>query len=513
MEAPLTLHDYQQWAVDRVLGEPTRAALIADTVGLGKTLTAVEIALQAGWRRALFIGIGDTFPQWKATLERQSEGRVSMRRLESTKAGREAFADFLAGEDGFYFATIQWLQAQDFAYVDKTDMDGNPIPKIDKKSGLPTGKFERERKWLRTFKNMCDRKRGGLDAVVFDESHMVSNHNSIGRKVLTKFHGGDRNEQMWKIALSATWSGNSFENAWSAPNWLWPDLVAPYWMWRSEWCALEDVYVPGKPKPVQQVTGEKEPGKWVKSLPCYIRREATEEPPAPIKVYVDPTPEQRVQMEDLKRDLMTWVDSQTAAGLVPLVVDVPGALHARYKQLALAELSVDEGGEVFFPPHAASAKLNVLRGILDQWPGQQVGLLTDSKKFALLTAARMRAAGCRVAAYTGDSSKAERAQMKEDFIAGRIQYLIGTVQAMGTGLDGLQRVANKVVWLNTPDGDVKLYDQALGRYFRQGRTHENGGFVHVQLIQNDSADEKIMDKLIAQAASLQASFGAHNVAA
>jgi superfamily II DNA or RNA helicase len=513
MEAPYQLHDYQQWATERVLNEPTRAALIADTVGLGKTLQTVAIALRAGWKRALFIGIGDTFSQWKATLERQSEGRVSIRRLESNKAGREAYADFLAGVDGFYFATIQWLQAQDFEYRDRLDLNGDPIEKIDKKTGQPTGKFERERKQLLVFKKMCDRKGGGLDAVVFDEAHLVSNHNSIGRKVLTKFHGGDRNPQMWKIALSATWSGNSFENAWSAPNWLWPDLVAPYWVWRGEWCATEDVYVPGKSKPVSQVTGEKVPGAWVQSLPCYIRREATEEAPAPIKVYVEPTEAQRAQMEDLKRDLMTWVDTQTAAGLVPLVVDVPGALHARYKQLALASLTADEDGNVSFPANAQSAKLRALRGVLEQWPGQRVGLLTDSKKFALLAAERMRAAGLRAAAYTGDASKAERAQLKEDFIAGRIQYLIGTVQAMGTGLDGLQRVCNKVVWLNTPDGNVLLFDQALGRYFRQGRTLEHGGFQQVQLIQTGSADEKILEKLVASAAGLQASFGAHNVAA
>jgi superfamily II DNA or RNA helicase len=142
-----------------------------------------------------------------------------------------------------------------------------------------------------------------------------------------------------------------------------------------------------------------------------------------------------------------------------------------------------------------------------------VGLLTDSKKFALLAEARMQAAGYNAVAYTGDVSKLRREWIKQEFIAGRIQYLIGTVQAMGTGLDGLQRVCSKVIWLNKPDGDPKLEDQALGRYFRQGRTLEFGDFVQVVLVQNDSADEKILEGLVASAASLQASFGAHNLAA
>lgn|GEM_PF-2870279 len=550
MEPPMKLHDYQAEAVERVLAEPTRAALIADTVGLGKTVSAVEIALRAGWTRMLLIGIGDTFPQWKDTFERQSEGRVTIRRLESTKDGEAAYKDFLAGEHGFYFATIQWLEKRDFARPIQVDGLGRIIWQRDKKTGLlklkerPEVKWKtkvftdpaservevaarkgmigpaaepvplRERKQLLTFKKMCDRKRGGLDAVVFDESHLVSNHSSIGRKVLTKFHGGEHNERMWKIALSATWSGNSFENAWSAPNWLWPERVPAYGLWREEWCETEDVYVPGRPKPVNKVVGEKRPGEWVKSLPCYIRREATEEPPAPVKIYVEPTEIQKRQMEDLRRDLMTWVDTRTAAGEVPLVVDVPGAMYARYKQLALAELTVSADGEqVSFPPTADSAKLRVLRGLLDQWGDQPVALLTDSKKFALLAEARMKAAGYRAGAYTGNLSKTKRKDLKQAFISGEVQYLIGTVQAMGTGLDGLQRVCSKVVWLNKPDGDVKLEDQALGRFFRQGRTLEHGEFQQVVLIQRGSADEKILEGLVAQASSMQASVGAHNLAA
>jgi superfamily II DNA or RNA helicase len=515
MEGKLTPHGRQEETITAVLNEPTRAALIADEPGAGKTLVAVEIALRAGWTRALFIGIGDTFPQWKERFELQSGGAATMCQMESkTKAGKQAYADFLAGEDGFYFATIQWLQAQDFEYRDKTDANGNPIEKVDKKTGVPTGKFQRESKQLMIFKKMCDRKRGGLDAVVFDESHIVSNHNSVGRKVLTKFHGGQHNERMWKIALSATWSGNSFENAWSAPNWLWPDLVMPYWIWRQEWCATEDVYVPGKPKPVSQVTGEKEPGKWVKSLPLYRRWESDLKPPKPIKIYVDPTEVQRQQMEDLKRDLMTWVDTQTSAGVVPLVVDVPGALYSRCKQLALAEITVSADGEkVTFPPYADSAKLRVLRGILDKFGDQPVVLLTDSEIFARLTAERMQSAGYNAVAYTGKTSKKRRKEIKQAFMAGEIQYLVLTVQTAGTGLDGLQTVASKIVWLNLPDGDPKLEEQGRGRVFRQGMTKAHGEYAEVVLIQRDSADEKILEGLVAQAASLQASFGAHNLAA
>lgn len=474
------------------------------------TLQAVEIALRLGWRRALVIGINnELYPQWKSTLERQSRGSTTIRKLDSTKAGREVFADFLAGKDGFYYATMAWLIAQDFEYRDKLDIEGNPIESIDKKTGLPTGKFERERIHLKTFLKMSNRKNSGLDAVVFDEVHTVSSHKAIGRKTLLGLRGRD-GAPMWKIGMSATWSGNSFENAWSVPEWCWPDLVPAYWFWRDKWCKTEDQYI-GRGQPVSKVVGELEPGAWVKSLPCYLRREQEEKAPEAIKIYVDPTPLQAAQYADLERDLMTWIEGLN--GVEPLVVDVPGALYARFKQLALAAITLDEEGEVKFADDAPSAKLGVLRGILDRYGAQPVGIFTDSKKFANLTVKRMRSAGYNAIAYTGDTPKRERARIKDAFIAGEYQYLVGTVQSMGTGLDGLQRVCSKVVWLSKPDGDPKLETQALGRYFRQGRTLAHGAFEQVAIVQRGSQDEKILENLIARAASVQASVGAHNIAA
>ncbi|MFT4258016.1 helicase-related protein [Microbacterium sp.] len=514
--ARLKTHDYQTETIEKVLAEPTRAALIGEGVGRGKTLCATEIVLAGGWKRVLFIGIAETFDQWKATIEGQSAGAASIRRLDSTKAGKQVYADFLAGEDGFFFATIHWLMRQDFAYRDKLDFEGNPIEKIDKKTGMLTGKFEREKVHLKTFDKMCRRKRGGLDAVVFDEAHAVSNRKSTGRTTLLSFRGrlleDGEHEQMWKIALSATWAGNSFENAWSLTRWLWPTLIPAFWNWHDEWCEVEKVYIPGRSDPVPRVVGEKEPGAFVKTLPCYVANGATEEAPEATVIHVDPTPQQEAQMQDLKRDLMTWVE--TDGGEHPLVVDVPGALYARFKQLALAELTIGADGEsVEFAPGAASAKLRALKGILDHWGAQPVVLLTDSKLFANLATDRMRAAGYNAVAWTGDVPRKERERIKQAFIAGEYQYLVGTVQAMGTGLDGLQAVCSKIVWLNKPDGDPKLEIQARGRILRQGMTKKYGEFEEVVLVQNESHDTKILETLLAKAETLRASIGKEALAA
>lgn len=519
LKPPLTPRPEQEYAIERILAEPTRAALVADEVGFGKTLIASEVALRAEWTRVLIIGIVDTLKQWDETIQRQSAGAAPrLRKLDSTKAGRANFEDFLAGAEGFFFAGIQWLQAQDFQYRDKLDDEGNPIEKINKKTGEPTGKFERERVHLRTFAKMSARKSGGLDAVIYDEAHQSCNYKSITRRTLMTLRGRD-GEQAFKIGLSATWSGNSFENAWSIPNWLWPDLIPPYWEWRDTWVKLvpaknadgKDVYVGGKQ--IMEVAGEKEPaGTFAKSLPLYLRREQDDRPPEALKVYVDSTPEQAGQYAELKADLMTWAMGWEGER-EPLVIDIPPALRMRLRQVALAELSLDEAGGVVFAPEAKSAKLQALKGLLEHWGDQPVVLFTDSKLFANLTAARMKAAGYSVEAWTGDTSREDRQRIKEAFIAGEIQYIVGTVQSMGTGLDGLQLVCSKAIWLSVPDGDPKLYTQALGRVFRPGRTMQYGDFQHVQLLMRDSLDVETLDRLLAKGRMIQDSIGAAATAA
>lgn len=497
-----TPYPYQEEAIQRVLAEPTRSALIGSEVGRGKTLLATEIALRAGWKRVLLIGVVHTFDQWNEHFEEQSEGAVSIRKMDSTKAGRANYEDFLAGAEGVFFAGIQWLNAQSWGYQDKLDGFGEPIKKIDKKTGLPTEKNVRERVALRTFAKMTARKNGAVDAIIFDEAHQAANRDSLGMKTLNTF-GHD----LWKIALSATWSGNSFENAWTLPRWCWPDLIPPFWTWREDWCKTQDQRVPGG-KTVQVVVGEKEPeGSFVKTLPCYIRHEAEERAPEPMRLYVESTPEQRRQYEDLKSELLTWAMGWEGER-EPLVVDIPPALDSRLKQVALAELSINEAGEVVFAPDAPSAKLQALRGVLDIWGNQPVLIfVAGSEKFAALVSARMNAAGYRNEQWTGKVSQKERKRVKAAFMAGELQYIVGTPESMGTGTDGLQTVCSKMVWLASPDGNAVLEEQGVGRLFRPGRTMEHGDFYDLRILMRDSIDVEKLDKLIAKGRGLRASIG------
>lgn len=545
---------YQERAIQKVLDEPSRAALIGDEVGRGKTLIAAEIVLRAEMERVLFIGLPDTIGQWAERLALQSDGKAQLRLVDSSKEGKKGYAALMAGEPGYYFAGIAWLTTQDFRHENKrekvTEADGSVrhftvwardasgrVKTKPRKEGAPSGKTalidrpegtigptqtpvvldqwtpgaigpaeepvaQRARKHLFTFRKM----KAPLDGIVFDEAHAVSKHSSIQRRtLLTLAKAG----HTWKIAMSATWSGNSFANAWSLPRWLWPEQIPAYGFWYDEWCdeEVETITIRGREKEVRKVRGEKVPGAFVKTLPCYIRNEAAEKAPPPHVVYCDPTPEQAVQYRELQQDMLTWVQNWDGDE-EPLVVDIPGALHVRLRMLALAEISLDQRGDVVFAPNAASAKLAPLRGLIDgPFAGQPVAILTDSKKYAVLVTERMRAAGYSAIAYTGDVPKAERKRIREAFIAGECQYLVGTVQSMGTGLDGLQRVCSKVIWASLPQGDPSLETQGLGRFFRPGRTLKYGPFEHVQLLMRGSVDVDTMESLLAKAKAMQASIG------
>lgn len=519
----LTPRPDQEESIVRILAEPTKAALIGDQTGFGKTLIASEVVVRAGWQRVLFIGIGATFQQWKDRLEAQSDGRIQLRRLDSSKPGREAFDAFLAGAPGHYFATIQWLTQRDVVYRDKVTLDGKPVWKVKKSTGEIVLKDrkegsigpaqepvrERQRVRLDTFRKMSARKSGPVDAIIFDESHAIANRDSQGRKTLVSI------ATEWKIAMSATWAGNSFEHAWSTTKWLWPDLIPAYWTWHEQWCHMRPkLDEDGKPvrrkggMVVQELVGEKEPeGTFVRSLPLYLRRERPEKAPEPIVVVVDATPEQRAQYEDLKEDLLTWA-MNFEGDHEPLVVDIPAVLRMRLRQVALAELSLGADGDVVFAPTAASAKLRALKGVIDYWGDQPVVLMTDSEKFARLTAERMTAAGYKAEAWTGKTSEKERARIKASFLAGEFKYLVMTVQSGGTGVDGLQTVCSKIIWLSVPDGDPKLEEQALGRVFRPGMTEKYGPFEQVRLLMRDSVDVDVLENLISKGRAIRGSIGA-----
>lgn len=91
---------------------------------------------------------------------------------------------------------------------------------------------------------------------------------------------------------------------------------------------------------------------------------------------------------------------------------------------------------------------------------------TDKERIPKRVAKYVKSKGFSYALYIGEQSTEEREQSKGDFTEGEVDILIAS-RTIGTGVDGLQNVCNRMVLLTLPWTDSE-YTQLKGRIYRQG---------------------------------------------
>jgi len=423
----------QEEAIVKMVSNTSGAALNASTMGAGKTVKAVEVVRRRGDKVVLLIAPLGTRLGWKTTFERQGVA-LPFKWLNSAKQGKANMDDWVWGKPGIYFVGTEYFVRQGWE------------------------KRSRTKVWTHQ-----------PDIVLFDEAHRSQNRNSKTYKTIKQV------KAPMKISMSGTPTGNSFEGAYAVTKWLWPDLVDnSYYMWRGRWCELEyDHFEPSG----QKVVGEKKPGAFFNSLPCYIRLESeldvdlVEE-----QVFVELSVTQRRAYNKLEKDLIVWVEDN------PLVVEFPITLRTRLRQATLGMFSVDEAGEVTFDNDCKSSKLDALQDILgNRIAGEKALILTDSKKFANVICARIDNA----LPWHGDVSQAQREKYKEEFISGDAQYLVAVTSAIAEGVDGLQHATRNIVWVSRSDNRI-LNEQAMKRIHRNGQKQQVQSFEIVALDTYDS---------------------------
>lgn len=416
----LTPTDLQQRAIERIAGEPTRAALNGSTMGAGKTLIAVEVARELEAETILLIAPLGTRLGWKVTFERQGID-LPFKWISSSKDGKQALDDWQWQLPGVYFVGVE--------YFVRLGWDGKAPTKV----------------WSQV-----------PDMVLFDEAHRGQNRASKTYKTLKQIAG------RFKMSMSGTPTGNSFEGAWAVTRWLWPDKIdRSYNRWVDTWCkTVYDHFAPRNRK----IAGELRPGAYFNSLPCYIRIESELDVALDESIrYIELSAQQRRAYNQLEKNMITWVEGN------PLVVEFPISLRARLRQATLGMFSVDGEGEVTFDNDCKSSKIDAMLEILnDDWDGEPALILTDSRKFADVVVARL---GERAAAWHGNVSQNEREERKKHFVHGDLDYLVAVTSAIAEGVDGLQHATRNVLWLSRSDNRL-LNEQAMARVMRQGQTQQ-----------------------------------------
>lgn len=192
-------------------------------------------------------------------------------------------------------------------------------------------------------------------------------------------------------------------------------------------------------------------------------------PEAPIVHRIPMTAKQAKLYKGLDGIAM-WTTDQDG-NRVPLVVVNKMVARIRRRQVALAEVTLNEYGDVIMNEGAKSSKADAL---VKDMPGyledDNVLVFTHSVPFAYMLAKRLaEVPGVRPFVWAGNVSADERAEVKATFgRPGGPNVIVATQAKIGEGTDWLQHWCSTEVWASQ-DEDVMLNTQALGRLRRRGQ--------------------------------------------
>jgi len=446
-DSPLKPYSYQEKDIELIVAN-SGSGIVATQVGGGKTLIAVEVSKRLAFSTNLVIAPKGTHKRaWHKTILRQIPD-AKVRYVSSTVDGKSAYADLRAGVAGWYLISPEFFRKLYWGTV--------PV-----------------------------------DFAVFDEAHRASNRKS---KTAVALHSL---KAKGKLAMSGTIAGNRVEGFYSIIRWVYPDVAGrSYWSWVDKYMSTKMDFFAGK-----QPDGEKTAGAIVKSIPCYVRHLKREQccalhpkgidselPPVTIEQRtVQLSAEQKKIYKKLEKDLLVWLGDN------PLVVEVPVAMRVRLRQITLGVPTLNDDGTVDFAEDCNSSKLNEFFEIISDSPqGEAMLVLTHSQKFARVTVKRLQNAGFNAVEWSGAVTQKVRDKYLEDFIAGKIQFIVAVISAIGEGTDGLQEACSTVVWLSKDDNRL-MNEQASGRLDRQG---QRGSVISYEIIAEDTYDEGQLSKLV-----------------
>lgn len=457
VDSMLKPYAYQERDIQRIVAN-NGTGVVATQVGGGKTLIAIEVAKRIGTEVNLVIAPKGTHKRaWEKTIVRQIPD-AQVYYVNSTVDGKKAFSALYAGVPGWY---------------------------------LISPEFFRKFSWAG-----CK-----PDFAVFDEIHRASNRKSKTAVMLQSLKAERR------LGLSGTIAGNKIEGFWSVIRWIYPEVAGrSFWAWVDKYCTTKFDPFAGK-----TVSGERNPGDIVGSMPCYIRHLKREKccdfhengmdselPKMQTEERtVELSAEQRRIYKKMEKDLVVWLEGN------PMVAEVPIAARIRLRQITLGVPVVDDSGAVSFADDCKSSKLDEMFQIIDDLPdGEPLLILTHSQKFAQVTVARLEKAGISSFEWSGRASQHQRDEALESFIAGKTQAIVAVIAAIGEGTDGLQEVCSTVIWLSKDDNRL-LNEQAAGRLDRQGQKRSVLSF---DIIAEGTYDEGQLSKLVKDQLAMNASL-------
>lgn len=397
-----TPYGFQTKAVDKLAPKPSR--LIGDEMGLGKTAEGIwlDIKDRCTWieehgptsMKTLIISPLAVHSNWEEHLKDLAPG-VPIIRIDPKN--RSTFVRALTQKGSAYYI-VHWQALR--LIVD-------------------------------------DLKKVHWFHIIADEVHRAKNRKAQMTQALKQLR------TYRKTGLSGTPADDKPDDLWSVLNWLYPTYYRSYWKFRKHYCIEEQIELPPDKMPMSgkaptKITGVKN----VESLhaeidPFYIRRLKKEVwTDLPDKYYstvwVGLDPKQRRAYDQMRRDMITWLEHQDQT--VPLVAPVVIAQLTRLQQFALGYMQPhpDKVGKwIMSDP---STKLDALCELIEDNPTEQLVVFSQSKAILYLLSKRLDRMKVDHGLYTGDASMADKDWTVRSFQAGNLQVFAGTIAAGGEGI-------------------------------------------------------------------------------
>lgn len=491
------------YRIVREIRDPGRSkgVLVGAGMGSGKTVVSVEAILKLQPERCLIVGVRDAYSQWAKTMKEQG-GKMPILRINGEPDGLVNLQKLINGEPGIFYAGLEMIRSHDWGEVTM------PI-EVDKKIASAFGYKPGELPTEQTIKKQLGifRKMKPVDILFSDEAHKHSNQQSSAIDTMESIPSAAI------VALSGTFFGNKIINAWSLTKWIWgKSVIGSKTAFEEEFCVNVPIMSKDGRKqlksprgfPLSKVVGERIPGAFVETLPCYVFiATPIGDPPDPEIVKVDLSPEVARQYNEMETQSLTWIPAIGSPEYEALVADLSLTQRMRLRTAALGAMTLVPGKDedaadgVTFAVNCESSTLNAAYEILHRksWVGKKALILTHSLPFAIETARRI-GQKYPTALKVGGVSGKKWDTMKERFMLhpshpDSIQYLVAVISAVGTAMDGLQANCAKVLWLSEDENNVNNI-QGSNRVWREGVILED--YESVKIIQRGTIAERVLEK-------------------